>query len=127
MSILEGLSRLFQPASREVTISVIDAKEFSGRERTVEVVGEASYQAELAKIAGPKDDKSKNHWTKGELIPETWNRKDRNAVMVRIDGLTIGYLATEHAVAFKSAMASRGYEGYGLVGFKARIVGGWRR
>jgi hypothetical protein len=55
------------------------------------VVGESQYQPALQQIA----QRGRTHWAK--LVPEPGNPFDSNAVMVEIDGQTVGYLSRGEA------------------------------
>ena len=105
----------------------VDVQAFKGRARRVEIVGEASYQRELAQIAGPKTPNGVNVKLAARLVPEPTNRRDRNAVSAVIDGHTVGYLSRDQAMGFHRAMNERGFGGSSLGGFRARIHGGWLR
>lgn len=127
---LNSVKKLFggdRAATPEATIRAISAGTFTGRERTVDVVGEASYQHNLAIIAGPKGERSKNEWVKARLIPEPDNKHDKMAVAVRIAELNVGYLTKDGARGYHRALAAAGFPNHSLIDFKARIQGGWRR
>lgn len=108
-------------------VSEVEAKIFRGRERIVEIVGEASYEREIAQLAGPKTEHGVNVYMTARLDPEPTNRHDSNAVAVRIGGLLVGHLSRDQAPRFHSAMGDAGYAGSALVGIRARIHGGWKR
>lgn len=57
------------------------------------IVGEGSYQQNLKKIAGPKQELSKFHQCTARVISEPTNKFDKNAVKVEINGLLVGYLS----------------------------------
>lgn len=61
----------------------------------VDIVGEQSYQANLRKIAGPKQEKSKYVEVMARVVSEPFNAYDNNAV--KIEGLTVGYLSRDDA------------------------------
>jgi len=105
----------------------VEAKVFKGRARRVEIVGEAHYERELARIAGPKTPNGMHMYVVARLVPEPTNRHDRNAVAAVINGCTVGYLSRKQAMSFHRAMNERGFGGSSLVGFRARIHGGWLR
>ncbi|MSQ23483.1 MAG: hypothetical protein EXR58_02870 [Chloroflexi bacterium] len=88
---------------------------------TVQVVGEASYQAALLAMFGPKRKDAANIMTVATLVPEPDNPEDKNAVAVQIKGRTVGYLSRPMAAS---------YVGLGL-GLRrnvpVRIKGGWRK
>lgn len=63
----------------------------------VDIVGEQSYQANLRKIAGPKQEKSKYVKVMARVVSEPFNAYDKNAVKIEINGLTVGYLSRNDA------------------------------
>ncbi|MEI4485622.1 hypothetical protein V8J36_05425 [Frigidibacter sp. MR17.14] len=91
-----------------------------------EIVGEAAYQAELAKIAGPKNAEGHEHYALAELKPELSNPHDKNAVAVRISHLTVGYLARSDAAKATAKLKKLGLYHHHLT-VDAVIVGGWKR
>lgn len=64
---------------------------------TYNIVGEQSYQNNLKKIAGPKEDKSKFFECYAKVSSEPFNQYDKNAVKVEINGLLVGYLSKGEA------------------------------
>lgn len=68
----------------------------------VEVVGESFYQAALGPIAG--DVKRKK--TIAQLVCESDNKYDKNAVRVEISGATVGHLSRGMAVAHRQKLES---------------------
>lgn len=62
-----------------------------------DIVGEASYQENLKKIAGEKEEISKFHECLAKVISEPTNKHDKDAVKVEINGLTVGYLSRAEA------------------------------
>lgn len=66
----------------------------------LEVVGEASYGDALARTAGrlPADERAAGRgYVFAQLVPEPTSRYDPNAVAVKIDGATVGYLSRAKA------------------------------
>ena len=61
------------------------------------IVGEQSYQNNLKKIAGPKEEESKFFECYAKVSSEPYNQYDKNAVKVEINGLTVGYLSRAEA------------------------------
>ena len=59
---------------------------------TYDIVGEQSYQKNLAKIAGKKEEESKFHECYAVVSSEPFNKFDKNAVKVEINGLLVGYV-----------------------------------
>lgn len=64
-------------------------------EYAFEVVGESQYQDALHKAATLPGD------TLAELVPESNNRHDNNAVSVRVGGEVVGYLSREDSISFR--------------------------
>jgi hypothetical protein len=87
-----------------------------------EVVGESHYQDALSQITGGKTENGHEFACVAFLEPEPTNANDRNAVMVVIEGLKVGYLSKPHAAAMsyilKKHKADAGQA-------DAIIVGGW--
>lgn len=88
---------------------------------TFEIVGEAAYQSNLKKIAGPKTKEAKYLTVSALIESEPTNKHDRNALKVTIQGLTVGYLSREEAsyIAAKSTSPIS-------KPVMATIVGGWK-
>ena len=59
---------------------------------TYDIVGEQSYQKNLAKIAGKKEEESKFHECYAVVSSEPFNKFDKNAVKVEINGLLVALL-----------------------------------
>lgn len=68
-----------------------------GAPYTYDIVGEASYQNNLIKIAGNKEEESKFYECSAKVISEPTNKYDKDAVKVEINGLTVGYLSRAEA------------------------------
>lgn len=62
-----------------------------------DIVGEQSYQANLRKIAGSKQENSKYVEVTARVVSEPFNAYDKNAVKIEISGLTVGYLCRDDA------------------------------
>lgn len=62
-----------------------------------DIIGEQSYQANLRKIAGPKQERSKYVEVMARVVSEPFNAYDKNAVKIEINGLTVGYLSRDDA------------------------------
>lgn len=82
-----------------------------------EVVGEASYQNALQRVAGKGEVR---HCCSAMLQPENDNQYDAQAVRVAIDGLTVGYLSKNDARRYRRS------RGESAVQSPAMIVGGGR-
>ena len=93
--------------------------------RTVQVVGEASYQDALDRIAGGKSRQGTLKRCTAALVPEPSNRHDKNAICIHIDGQAVGYLGRDDAKAYQPVvqkLARRATVGT----CSALIKGGWR-
>lgn len=82
------------------------------------IVGEQSYQNNLKKIAGPKEDKSKFFECYAKVSSEPFNQYDKNAVKVEINGLTVGYLSKSEAAKLAGRVINKTVP--------AVINGGWK-
>jgi len=91
---------------------------------STEVVGESRYQRTLEHIVGGKTDESAEHRCTALLSFEPTNPHDRNAVLVLIDGTTVGYLNRNTAKAFGRWAV---HHGAASVSCPAMVVGGWKR
>lgn len=91
-----------------------------------EIVGEASYQSNLLRLAGGRKMDSVALKRSALLILEDDNQYDSNAVKVSIDGLTVGYFSRKGAVSFRSRLKGMGVRSK-EVACPAIIVGGWDR
>ncbi|WP_290015472.1 hypothetical protein [Acinetobacter pittii] len=83
----------------------------------VDIVGEQSYQANLRKIAGPKQEKSKYVEVMARVVSEPFNAYDKNAVKIEINGLTVGYLSRDDAKLLVGKVINKNVP--------ALINGGW--
>ncbi|WP_029574638.1 hypothetical protein [Acinetobacter sp. P8-3-8] len=81
------------------------------------IVGEQSYQNNLKKIAGPKEEKSKFFECYAKVSSEPFNQYDKNAVKVEINGLIVGYLSKGEAVKLAGKVVNKTVP--------AVIDGGW--
>lgn len=90
-----------------------------------DIVGEASYQSELKKIAGPKSVESKEHHCQALLICEDNNKHDRHAVCVVIQDNVVGYLPREVARDYRKWLIKIDTS-MPIVAANAKIVGGWK-
>jgi hypothetical protein len=88
-----------------------------------EAVGESHYQPALDQLAGGKTEEGHEIEALADLVPEPGNKHDRNAVMVRIDGLHVGYLSRDVAAAISHILKKHRYHSAQA---EALIVGGWR-
>lgn len=92
----------------------------------LDVVGEASYQHAIGKIAGGRTEEGISHLCEAVLVPEPANPHDPMAVRVDIEGATVGYLSRANAREYRAELRRLGFEG-GVFSCQALIVGGWDR
>ena len=85
---------------------------------TYNIVGEQSYQDNLKKIAGPKEEESKFFECYAKVSSEPFNQYDKNAIKVEINGLLVGYLSKSEAAKLSSKVANKTVP--------AVIDGGWK-
>jgi hypothetical protein len=89
------------------------------------IVGESHYQLEIETIAGGRsEDGARNLLVDALLVPEPANPYDPNAVAVKIQNRTVGYLARDTAKLFSQTLAGTGFD---VVSCEAVINGGWDR
>ena len=82
------------------------------------IVGEQSYQNNLKKIAGPKEEESKFFECYAKVSSEPFNQYDKNAVKVEINGLLVGYLSRSEAAKLAGKVVNKTVP--------AVIDGGWK-
>ena len=82
------------------------------------IVGEQSYQNNLKKIAGPKEEESKFFECYAKVSSEPLNQYDKNAVKVEINGLLVGYLSRSEAAKLAGKVINKTVP--------AVIDGGWK-
>lgn len=82
------------------------------------IVGEQSYQNNLRKIAGPKEEESKFFEYYAKVRSEPYNQYDKNAVKVEINGLLVGYLSKGEAAKLAGKVINKTVP--------AVIDGGWK-
>ena len=82
------------------------------------IVGEQSYQNNLKKIAGPKEEESKFFECYAKVSSEPLNQYDKNAVKVEINGLLVGYLSGSEAAKLAGKVVNKTVP--------AVIDGGWK-
>lgn len=90
------------------------------------IVGEASYQKNIAKIAGPKQPNGVEIETKAIVFLDPFNRHDKEAVRIEIDGLIVGYLSRQDALQYR-AWLKQNKLGKATCQVDAVITGGWLR
>ena len=92
------------------------------------VVGEASYQRTLTRLAGrlgpdgPADDE---RWHVADLIPEPDNPHDPNAIGVVVGGEHVGYIARDRTELYHPFLRWARAAGWDGVSCRARIMGGF--
>jgi hypothetical protein len=62
-----------------------------------DIVGEQSYQENIKRIAGEKQEVSKAFETRARVVSEPNNSFDKNALKVQINALTVGYIPKKDA------------------------------
>lgn len=92
----------------------------------INAVGESNYQEALEKVAGGRKQHGVNRQVTAELELEDENPFDSNAVLVRIEGLKVGYLSRDNAKRFRQE-AGKQLEGVRRILCRGRIRGGWDR
>lgn len=108
-----------QAVSRSGLSTIVGDGDFA-----MNVVGESHHQLEIERIAGGRTGNSAHMECVATLVPEPDNPHDPNAVLVTIDGLSVGYLEHNIAPLFNAALQMTGCEGATC---SAIIVGGWSR
>jgi hypothetical protein len=114
------LSRLFGKAEKPRSVTLAHTRGF-----THEIVGEASYQANLAKIAGSKTEQSANHECLAILECDDNNPHDANAIAVKIDNRLVGYLPRNEAKTYRDKLRTIDAKMLNAE-VRAKIVGGWK-
>lgn len=89
-----------------------------------EVVGEASYQKALQRVAGKGEVR---HCCSAVLHPENDNEYDAQAVRVTIDGLTVGYLSKTDARRYRRSRGGVAVQSPAMIvgGGRGRSLGVW--
>ena len=83
-----------------------------------DIVGEQSYQKNLSKIAGKKEEKSKFIQCHANVSSEPFNKYDKNAIKVEINGLLVGYISKNEAAQLAGRVINKTVP--------AVINGGWK-
>ena len=84
---------------------------------TYNIVGEQSYQNDLKKIAGPKEEESKFFECYAKVSSDPFNQYDKNAIKVEINGLIVGYISKVEAAKLAGRVINKTVP--------AVIDGGW--
>ena len=90
-----------------------------------EIVGESNYQKALSRFAGGTAKDFQRIETVAEIQCEPDNPYDSNAVVVKIGGQTVGYLARGDTNDFRKELSLLDPNMPTCVA-KAKIVGGWK-
>jgi hypothetical protein len=91
-----------------------------------EVAGESHYTKEIRKLFGRQlKQEGEELYLTAQLVPEPHNRHDRNAVSVRINGMTVGYLPREDAARYAPVLSAIIQQGW-FPQVSARVWGGDR-
>jgi hypothetical protein len=93
---------------------------------SLDIVGESNYQSALENISGGRTDESQRMIVEAVLVPEDDNPRDKNAIRVDIEGMTVGYLSRENARQYRKKRKEAGYSGI-AARCSAMILGGWDR
>jgi hypothetical protein len=123
------LTRLFRATSTETTRPRDKAEtrpaQWYGGDETLEVVGESFHQDTLWALVGGRTTDHVNCEVCARLVPEPHNPKDRNAIMVLIDGEPVGHLSRHDAAVYLPGLL-RLME-HGPVELSGAICGGGQR
>lgn len=103
-------------ATSSATESGADVDRFS-----VQIVGESHYQNHLTILCGERSREGVNMVLRADVLPDSSNKFDHEAVRIDIDGLTVGYLARDAAPQWRRQFGSN------PVQCDALIRGGWYR
>lgn len=90
----------------------------SNNSYTFDIVGEQSYQKNLKKIAGSKEEESKFFECLAVVSSEPSNQYDKNAIKVEINGLLVGYISKVEAARLAGKAVNKTVP--------AVINGGWK-
>lgn len=94
---------------------------------SIDVVGESHYQQALERAAGGRSESGVDVVVKATLVLEDSNPHDDQAVAVRLDGATVGYLDRYKARAFRQIIATWNVPPDYPLRCMAKITGGWDR
>ena len=124
MSFLRRLFGGSRTTSVELTATLLTPTRMDA---VLEVVGESNYQDALARVSGGRTgDGPANPEQLAVLWPEPNNRYDKNAIAVKIEGRTVGYLSRENAVRYQPV--ARWADTHDRkVACNATVIGGWDR
>ena len=88
------------------------------------VVGESHYQVAIGRIVGGKSVYSASHPCEALLVCDDNNSHDANAVEVRVEGATVGYLPREDANRYRVEIGQLDPTSP-PASVRAKITGGW--
>lgn len=86
-----------------------------------DIVGESNFQSNLTKITGGKTEDGVKQIHQATVILENDNPVDPNAVRIDIGNLCVGYLASPHALEYRSFISIKN------AGCESQVIGGWKR
>lgn len=119
-----GLFDAFRPRPKPAELAPVVARSVRGF--PLQVVGESRYLENFIDLFGERDADGIHQEAVASIEYEDGNRYDPMAVVVKINGLTIGYLNRLDAREYREAMIRCGCDGRRLT-CAARIRGGWYR
>jgi len=120
-----GTSSPETPTKAKTRVALQPPTKIKGATESFELVGEASYQDALDRLAGPKGEDAVYLDCSATLIEEPKNPHDKNAVYCLISGLKVGYISRDENLAIKAIIRNRGSDGQ--LNVNAQIRGGWNR
>lgn len=100
---------------------VAEPEEVDARDFPLPVVGESHYLVAFEAIFGRRTRDGVCATADAQLIPESDNPHDRNAVRVELEGRHVGYLSRDNAVRYRACYGGQ------VVACRALVRGGWRR
>lgn len=92
----------------------------------IDVVGESKFQKNIDQIVGGKTADGAALSVRAELRPDPRNAHDKDAVMVVISGLQVGFLSRTDARLWNEHLRHIGHPG-ASVKVDGFVSGGWRR
>ena len=114
------LSRLFGAKEPPQTVQLA-----KGRGFTTRVVGESHCQAALEAVAGGKTEHGVRLLVTAQIVFDSGNQYDPNAVGILLDGRLVGYIPKEESAQFRHEVLAVNPQEL-PVACHAKIVGGWR-
>jgi hypothetical protein len=120
-----GASSPKASTNEKARVALQPPTKIKGATESYELVGEASYQDALDRLAGPKGEDAVYLDCSATLIEEPNNPHDKNAVYCLISGLKVGYISRDENLAIKAIIRKRGSNGQ--LNVNAQIRGGWNR